>query len=324
MSAQHPVVFVTRRLPEAVEARLTRDYTPVLNADDTPFGSADLVERVVNAGAEAVLCCPTDKMTADVIAGMPNKVRALATFSVGYDHIDLEAAKAHDLIVTNTPDVLTDATADCAMLLILAAARRAWAAESMLRRGDWSNWAPTGQIGIQVTGKRLGIFGMGRIGQALAKRARGFDMEIHYSDLAQLPPELEAGATFHADPEDLLGVSDVLSLHCPLTDETRHFLDARRIALMIDGAIVVNTARGPIVDDEALIVALRTGKLAAAGLDVFDGEPKVNPGYLELENTTLFPHIGSATKETRDAMGFVALDNLDAVFGGRTPPNRVV
>lgn len=324
MSAQHPVVFVTRRLPEAVEARLTRDYTPVLNADDTPYSSSDLVERVVNAGAEAVLCCPTDKMTADVIAALPNRVRALATFSVGYDHIDLEAAKAHDLIVTNTPDVLTDATADCAMLLILAAARRAWSAESMLRRGDWTIWAPTGQIGTQVSGKRLGIFGMGRIGQALAKRARGFDMEIHYSDLAELPPELAAGATYHADPEELLAISDFLSLHCPLTDETRHFLDARRIALMPDGAIVVNTARGPIVDDEALIAALRSGKLAAAGLDVFDGEPKVNPGYLDLENATLFPHIGSATKETRDAMGFVALDNLDAVFGGRTPPNRVV
>ncbi|MCA8907461.1 MAG: D-glycerate dehydrogenase [Rhodospirillaceae bacterium] len=323
MSAQHPVVFVTRRLPEAVEARLTRDYTPVLNVDDTPFAPAELVERVVNAGAEAVLCCPTDKMSADVIAALPNKVRALATFSVGYDHIDLTAAKAHDLIVTNTPDVLTDATADCAMLLLLAAARRAWSAESLVRRGDWTNWAPTGQIGTQVSGKRLGIFGMGRIGQALAKRARGFDMEIHYSDLAPLPLDQEQGAVFHADPEELLGIAEFLSLHCPLTEDTRHFLDARRIALMPDGAIVVNTARGPIVDDEALITALRGGKLAAAGLDVFDGEPKINPGYLALENVTLYPHIGSATKETRDAMGFVALDNLDAVFGGRTPPNRV-
>ncbi|MCA8933639.1 MAG: D-glycerate dehydrogenase, partial [Rhodospirillaceae bacterium] len=171
--------------------------------------------------------------------------------------------------------------------------------------------------------KRLGIFGMGRIGQALAKRARGFDMEIHYSDLAPLPLDQEQGAVFHADPEELLGIAEFLSLHCPLTEDTRHFLDARRIALMPDGAIVVNTARGPIVDDEALITALRGGKLAAAGLDVFDGEPKINPGYLALENVTLYPHIGSATKETRDAMGFVALDNLDAVFGGRTPPNRV-
>ena len=319
-----PVVFVTRRLPDAVETRLRRDYRPVLNAQDDLYDPAGLPERVDQAGATAVLCCPTDRMSAPVIAALPARVRVLATFSVGYDHIDLAAAQARGLIVTNTPDVLTDATADCAMLLLLAAARRAWSAETLLRAGQWTAWAPTGQIGTQVTGKRLGIFGMGRIGLAVAKRARGFDMEIHYSDMRRLPPDLEQGAVFHAEPEDLLPVSQFLSLHCPLTAETRHFLDQRRIALLPDGAIVVNTARGPIVHDPALIAALRSGKVAAAGLDVFEGEPTIHPDYAALTNVTLFPHIGSATAETRDAMGFVALDNLDAVFAGHTPPNRVV
>ena len=323
MSAQHPVVFVTRRLPDAVEARLSRDYTPVLNPSDTLYPPDSLPDRVAKSGAEALLCCPTDGISADVIAALPDTVRAVATFSVGYDHINVAAANARGLIVTNTPDVLTDATADCAMLLMLAAARRAWSAETLLRDGNWEAWAPTGQIGTQVTGKRLGIFGMGRIGRAMAKRARGFDMEIHYSDMLRLPPDLEDGATFHEDPEALLTHSDFFSLHCPLTPETRHFLDARRIARLPDGAVVVNTARGPIVDDEALIAALRSGKIAAAGLDVFEGEPAIHPDYAGLANVTLFPHIGSATRETRDAMGFVALDNLDAVFAGRTPPNQV-
>lgn len=321
MPDERPVVFVTRRLPEAVEARLMRDYRAILNRSDQLYDPASLAERC--QGADAVLPCPTDRLDAGVIAGLPATIRAIATFSVGYDHIDVAAAAARGIVVTNTPDVLTAATADVAMLLLLAAARGAYSAERLLRSGGWTAWAPTGQLGIQLTGKRLGIFGMGRIGRAVARRARGFDMAIHYCDVAPLPAEDAAGAVYHARAEDMLPHCDFLTLHCPLTPQTRRFLDGERIALLPDGAVVVNTARGGIVDDEALIAALTTGKLAAAGLDVFDGEPKLNPGYLALENAVLFPHIGSATVETRNAMGFTALDNLDAVFAGREPPNRV-
>ena len=316
-----PVVFVTRKLPPNVEARLLRDYRPVLNPDDALYDTEHLPDRC--RGAEALLPCPTDGLTADVINALPETVKVIATFSVGYDHIDLQAAKARGIVVTNTPDVLTAATADCAMLLLLAAARGAYSAEKLVRENRWRAWAPTGQIGVQVTGKRLGIFGMGRIGQAVAQRARGFEMTVHYSDVRRLPPHLEQGAAFHADPEALLPHCDFLSLHCPLTPQTRHFLDDRRIARLPDGAVIVNTARGPIVDDDALIRALTSGKLAAAGLDVYEGEPRIDPRYRDLPNVTLFPHIGSATAETRDAMGFTVLDNLDALFAGREPPNRV-
>ena len=243
---------------------------------------------------------------------------------MGFEHIDLPAAKARGLIVTNTPDVLTDATADIAMLLILGAARRASEGERMVREDRWTGLGLTEMLGRHVTGKRLGILGMGRIGRALAKRARGFDMRIHYSNRRRLDPDLEQGAEFHARPEDLLPHCDVLSINCPASRETHHFLDAERIAKLPDGAIVVNTARGAIVDDDALVAALRSGKLFAAGLDVYENEPRIYSGYRTLPNAFLLPHLGSAAIETRDAMGFKCLDNLDAVFAGREPPDRLV
>jgi lactate dehydrogenase-like 2-hydroxyacid dehydrogenase len=255
---------------------------------------------------------------------LPDSVQIIATFSVGYEHIDLEAARDRGMRVTNTPDVLTDATADVAMLLLLAAARRAHEGERMVREDRWHGWKITEMLGVHVSGKRLGILGMGRIGRAVARRARGFDMELHYSNRSRLGPELECGATFHADPEDLLRVSDFLSIHCPASPQTHHFLDRARIALLPRRAVVVNTARGTVVEDEALIEALRSGRLAAAGLDVFEGEPNINPGYRELPNAFLLPHLGSATVETRDAMGFKCLDNLDAHFAGCEPPDRLV
>jgi len=316
-----PTVLVTRRVPPAVEARLVRDYRARLNDDDSVYGADELLERA--QGADGLLVCATEKLTADLIRRLPPQVRICATYSVGFDHIDIAAAKDRGLVVTNTPDVLTDATADIAMLLILGAARRATAAEALLRRGGWGPWSTMFMLGSHVTGKRLGIYGMGRIGRAVARRARGFDMIVHYCNRGRLPPELENGAIFHASPEDLLAHSDILSLHCPASAETFHFLDARRIALLPDGAIVVNTARGTVVDDAALIAALKSGKLAAAGLDVFENEPKFNPGYLDLDNAMLLPHIGSATTETRDAMGFRAVDNLDAYFAGRSPQDRI-
>jgi lactate dehydrogenase-like 2-hydroxyacid dehydrogenase len=313
--------LVTRKLPEAVETRATRDYRASLNAtDDPPDG--DRLVRDAN-GTEGILCTTTDRLDAATIGRLPASVRILATFSVGYEHIDLGAAKARGLVVTNTPDVLTDATADIAMLLMLGAARRASEGEQMIRGDRWHGWAPTQMLGIHVGTKRLGILGMGRIGQAVAARARGFGMVLHYHNRQPLPPELASGAQYHAKAESLLGVSDILSIHAPLTQETRHFLDARRIALLPPGAIVVNTARGGVVRDEDLIAALKSGRIAAAGLDVFEGEPKINAAYRTLPNTFLLPHLGSATRETREAMGFRALDNLDAFFAGRPPRDRI-
>lgn len=317
-----PIVFVTRRLPDAVTERLTKGYEARLNPDDRILKPEEIAAGA--AGADALIVTPADKVTKALIGMVPESVKAIATFSVGYEHVDLEAAKARGLVVTNTPDVLTDATADITLLLMLAAARRAHEGETIVRDGSWKSWATTFMLGIHMTGKRLGILGMGRIGQAVAKRARGFDMEIHYSNRSRLSPDKEQGATFHANPDDLLPHSDFFSINCPASPETYHFLNAARIAKLPDGAIVVNTARGAIVDDEALIAALKSGKVFAAGLDVYENEPNLNPGYRPLKNTFLLPHLGSATVDTRNAMGFKCLDNLDAFFAGKAPPNRLV
>jgi lactate dehydrogenase-like 2-hydroxyacid dehydrogenase len=317
-----PVVLVTRKLPQAVEDRLRRDYDPRFNDEDRLYTTDELIERA--EGAEAILPCHTEHFSADVIARLPDSVRAIANFSVGVDHVDLVAAKARGIIVTNTPDVLSDATAELTILLMLGAARRASEGERLVRTGEWDTWSPSFMVGIQVTGKRLGIIGMGRVGHVTARRARGFDMEIHYSDVRRLPADREAGAIYHETTEDLLPHCDFLALHCPATPETRHLLNAERIALLPDGAIVVNAARGSIVDETALIDALKSGKLAAAGLDVYENEPNINPAFRDIRNTFLLPHIGSATRETRDAMGFRALDNLDAIFAQRQPRDRLV
>jgi len=316
-----PKIVVTRKLPQAVEDRLRRHYDPCFNEQDRLYTSDELIQRA--AGADALLICHTEHLSADVIARLPDSIRAIANFSVGVDHVDLAAAKARGITVTNTPDVLSDATAELTILLMLGAARRASEGERLVRTGEWNTWSPSFMVGIQVTGKRLGIIGMGRVGYVTARRARGFDMEIHYCDVRRLPSDREAGAIYHETTEDLLPHCDFLALHCPATPETRHLLNAERIALLPDGAIVVNAARGSIVDETALIDALKSGKLAAAGLDVYENEPSINPAFRDIRNTFLLPHIGSATRETRDAMGFRALDNLDAVFAGREPRDRV-
>ncbi len=321
MSDRKPVVLVTRKLPEAVEARLARDYDARLNPDDALYQTDDLIERA--QGAAAILPCHTERFAAQVIERLPESVRIIANFSVGYDHVDTAAAKRAGLIVTNTPDVLSDATAEIAMLLILGAARRAGEGEKLVRTATWKDWSPAFMVGTQVTGKRLGIVGMGRVGQVVAQRARGFDMEIHYHNRARLEPASEAGAVFHQRLEDMLPLCDFLSLNCPATPDTRHLLNSDRIALLPEGAIAINTARGALVDDDALIAGLKAGKPAAAGLDVFNNEPDIDPRYRDLPNTFLLPHIGSATAETRDAMGFRALDNLDAFFAGQEPGDRV-
>lgn len=318
MPATRPRIFATRRFPPNVETRLERDYQATLNADDRNYSTAEILETA--EGHDGILCCSTEKFSADTIAALPESVRILATFSVGYEHIDIPAAEARGLKVTNTPDVLNDATADAAMLCLLAAARRGSEGDRLVRDGEWAGWYTTMMLGTHVTGKRLGVYGMGRIGRAVAQRARGFEMHIHYHNRTRLETDLEQGATYHETPESLLAVSDFLSINAPSSAQTQKFLNAERIALLPDGAIVVNTARGNLVDDEALIAALKSGKLAAAGLDVFDGEPNIHPGYRTLENVFMLPHLGSATHETRDAMGFCCLDNLDAFFAGKPCP----
>ena len=316
-----PIVLVTRRLPPKVEARADRDYDARLNPEDVPRSGADIVRLA--EGAAAIVCCPAERLDAATIMALPGTVRVIATFSVGYDHIAIETAAARGIVVCNTPGVLSVATAEIAVLLILAAARRAGEGERLVRSGQWQGWAPTQLIGTEVSGKRLGIFGMGRIGREVARMARAFDMEVHYRDRARLPIELEQGAIFHDGDESFLAQCDVLSLNAPGGEATRHWLNAERIALLPRGAVVVNAARGTLVDDRALIAALQSGQVGFAGLDVYDGEPKVHPGYLGLQNVVLLPHLGSATAETRDAMGFLALDGIDAVLAGRTPPNAI-
>jgi lactate dehydrogenase-like 2-hydroxyacid dehydrogenase len=319
--AEKPHLLITRKLPTAVEVRAQRDYQARLNATDEPYGREELVRAA--EGSAAILCTTTDRFDAAAIGRLPDSVRMLATFSVGFEHIDLAAARARGMIVTNTPDVLTDATADVALLLILGAARRASEGEQLIRDDAWTGWAPTHLLGIHVGGKRLGILGMGRIGRAVSARARAFGMAVHYHNRQRLSPQDEAGATFHADAEDLLAVADILSIHFPHMPETRYFLDARRIELLPRNAIVVNTARGAVIKDADLIAALKSGRVAAAGLDVYDGEPRLHPEYRTLPSTFLLPHLGSATRETREAMGFRALDNLDAYFSGGKPRNQI-
>ena len=312
-----PTVLVTRKLPEDVEERAAKLFEARLNPEDKLY-SPDALAAAAQ-GFDGLLITPAEKMTAENLQKLPDSVRIIATFSVGYDHIDVPAAVARGLAVTNTPDVLTAATADIAMLLMLGAARGASWGERMVREDKWRNWSPTYPLGHDVSGQRLGILGMGRIGQALAHRARAFDMTIHYHGRSRLAPELEQGAVYHASLDDLLPHCDFLSVHCASTAETRGIINAHAINLMPANAIVVNTSRGDVVDDEALITALQSGRLAAAGLDVFRNEPDIDPRYRTLDNAFLLPHLGSATRQTRSAMGHRAVDNLEAFFAGKTP-----
>ncbi|MBV1799648.1 D-glycerate dehydrogenase [Siccirubricoccus sp. G192] len=321
-----PVLLVTRKLPEAIEARAARDYDARLNPQDAHWAvdGAEIARRATEAGAAGILGAAGDRFDAACIKALPESVKIITTFSVGTDHIDIAAARARGIVVTNTPEVLSFATAECAFTLMLMAARRAGEGERMVRAGKWEGWAPTQLMGVTLEGKKLGILGFGRIGRELAAMARGFRMEIHYRDINRLPPELEQGAIYHDDDDRFLATIDILSMHVPGGEGTRKWLNAKRLATMQQGAIVVNSGRGPSVDDEALIAALASGHIRAAGLDVYDNEPKVNPGYLTLENVALLPHLGSATIETRHAMGLRCLENLDAVLlQGKAPPHRV-
>jgi lactate dehydrogenase-like 2-hydroxyacid dehydrogenase len=322
-----PILVVLGHFTEDVEARMGRDFTLRRLASDSPTQSqAPLAEELLRAaeGADALFISPVVKLDAEFFQRVAASVKVIATFSVGYDHIDVSAAAARKIAIANTPGVLNDATADVAMLLLLGASRRAYEAQQLVRTGAWAKMSSGARLlGWQPTGKVLGIFGMGRIGQAVAWRARAFGMKIHYSNRDRLPQSLAGDAVFHASPQDLLRVSQFLSLHAPHTPETHHFLNAQNIALLPAGAIVINSARGGLLEDAALIAALKTGRVAAAGLDVFEGEPNINPEYAGLVNTFLLPHIGSATLETNTAMGMLALDNIGAVLAGKPAPSLV-
>ncbi len=327
MSADsNPVLVVTRpsplaELPPHVAERVNRDF--VVRLADTPesLTSDGLVE--LSHGASGFLVSPFDRIDASFFDRVAASVKIVATRSVGYDHIDIAAAARSHIAVAHTPGVLTDAVADATILLRLGASRHAYEAQQFLRAGDWGHDAPPALIGRQLTGKVLGVFGMGRIGQAVADRARALGMQIHYTNPSPLSEDVAHGAVFHQDPLELLRVSEFLSLHAPATPDTHHFLNAKTIALLPRGAIVINTARGDLIRDEDLLAALDAGTVAAAGLDVFEHEPAIDPRYLTLKNAFLMPHLAAETIETQTAVGMLALDNIDAVLTGRTAPSLV-
>jgi lactate dehydrogenase-like 2-hydroxyacid dehydrogenase len=315
--ADRPVLWLPRRVSDATIARARESYEVILNEADDVSTADEIV--AMSARVDAMMPCHSEIFSADVVSRLDPRLKILANHSVGTDHCDLAALKARGIAVTNTPDVLSDATAEIAMLLMLGAARRAVEGDRIVRSGAWDFWSPSFMVGKQVSGARLAIVGMGRVGQAFAKKARGFDMEIHYYNRQRLAEDKEFGTTYHSSLESLLPKGDFLSLHCPATPETKNLLNAESLKLLPAGCVVVNTARGALVDEAALIAALRSGHVAAAGLDCFAKEPGGNPAFADFENVFMLPHIGSATVRTRDAMGFRALDNLDAFFAGKTP-----
>jgi lactate dehydrogenase-like 2-hydroxyacid dehydrogenase len=319
-----PRILVTRRWPAAVEAVLAERFDVTLNADDVPLGESELRQAV--SDYDAVLPTVSDKLPASVFAG-DVRARILGNFGVGFNHIDIAGAKAKGIVVTNTPGVLTDCTADIAMLLLLSVARRGGEGERQLRAGAWKGWCPTHMIGTKVSGKTVGIIGFGRIGKAFAQRCHfGFGMDVLFFNRSKVDPAEAAryGARQLASVEEVLAASDFVSLHCPGGAENRHLMNAARFAAMKPGAFLINTARGDVVDEAALIAALTSGTIRGAGLDVYEAEPHVPEALRRMENVVLLPHLGSATEETRTAMGMKVVENVTAFFEGREVPDRVV
>ena len=318
-------IILTRRWTKEVEQLLSQQYDCEINTSDVPFTADQLRDALQRA--DALLTTVTDRVDAPVLTVENPRASVIANFGVGYSHIDIDAAKARNIMVTNTPDVLSDCTADVAMTLLLMVARRAGEGERELRAGDWSGWRPTHMMGSKVSGKTLGIIGFGRIGQVMARRAHGgFDMKIRVYNRSAVAPQLLSAchAVQVSSIEDLLGESDFVSLHCPGGAENTHLINAERLAAMKPTAYLINTARGEVIDEEALIAALQQKKIAGAGLDVFQNEPEINPLFTTLNNAVLLPHLGSATVETRDAMGFRVAANLEQFFAGSEPADRVV
>jgi lactate dehydrogenase-like 2-hydroxyacid dehydrogenase len=316
-----PIVVVTRKIPAAVEQEIAAQFDARLNPTDQPM-SVDALKEAMRT-ADALIPCVADKMTADIINTSGRRVRLIANYGVGFNNIDVAAAKAAGLSVSNTPDVLTEATADLAMTLLLMTARRAGEGERHVRGGQWTGWRPTHMMGTMVTGKTLGLVGFGRIARAVTKKAHdGFGMKVIFHD--PLVPAGSLGAEPRATLEEVLGESDFVSLHCPALPETRHLMNAQRFGQMKRSAILINTARGDVVDEAALTAALERGQIAGAGIDVYEREPAVTAGLLKMENVVLLPHLGSATLETREAMGRRALENVRLFFSGAPLRDRVV
>jgi glyoxylate reductase len=313
-------ILITRRLLKACEEKASKIFKANFNDNDELYSQSKVIE--MSQGHDGILTSLTDKMDAETINKLPDSIKILSNFAVGFGNIDLEAAKKRNIVVTNTPDVLTDATAEIGILLILGACRRASEGIQNARESNWK-WSADYLIGKQLTGTRLGILGMGRIGQKIAKIAKSLGMIIHYHNRSKLSPEKEEGATYHDSLKNLLSVSDVLSICCPASKETIDLINKDAIEHLPKGAVVTNVARGDIVDDEALIDALDRRKVYAVGLDVYKGEPNLNPGYLKHKSAFILPHLGSATKETRTAMANLAIDNLDEFFKTGKCKNKV-
>ncbi|MET3725621.1 2-hydroxyacid dehydrogenase [Sphingomonas trueperi] len=318
-----PRVILTRALPQASEARMAALFDSVANLDDAPMDAAALATAM--ADADVLVPTVTDRITAELLTAAPDRLRLIANYGAGVGHIDLKAARARGIIVTNTPGVLTDDTADMAMALILAVPRRLVEGDKLVRSGGWNGWSPTSMRGHRIGGRKLGILGMGRIGQAVAQRARAFGLQIHYHGRHRVHEVLEhqLGATYHEDLDAMLEAIDILTIHTPHTATTNGLIDARRLDLLGPNAWLVNTARGEIVDPEALVTALQERRIAGAGLDVYVDEPRVDPRLMTLENVVLLPHLGSATFEAREAMGMKVVANIRSWADGHRPPDQV-
>lgn len=321
---RRPRVFVTRHLPPEIEARLAELFDCTLNAEDRPLSRNELAHSVRHC--DVLVPTVTDRIDAELIAAAGPDLKLIASFGAGTDHIDLTAAAGRGIIVTNTPGVFTDDTADIAMQMIIGLPRRVREGIAMVRRGEWTGWTPTALLGVKLAGKTLGIVGMGRIGQAVAYRARAFGLRIAYHNRKPLPGAVESmlGARYVDALDRLVAEADILTLHCPANAESRHMIDARRIALMKPGACLINTARGDLVDQEALIVALKKEQLAGAGLDVYPDEPAVDPRLLAIPNVMTLPHIGSATREGRGESGHKVIANIRVWADGHRPPDQVL
>lgn len=319
-----PRVIVTRRLPPNVEARMAQLFDASFNIGDVAMSHADLAHAM--AQCDVLVPCISDPIDAALIEGAPERLQLIASFGSGVDHIDLTAARKKGIIVTNTPGVLTEDTADMTMALILSVPRRLAEGEKLVRTGEWRGWSPSGMLGHRIGGKKLGIIGMGRIGRAVARRARAFGLSIAYHNRHRLPFEVEQDleAEWHGDLDALLTGSDIVSIHCPLNADSRGLIDARRVGLMQQHAYLINTSRAEITDEQALIAALDEGRIAGAGFDVYTHEPAIDQRLLALPNVALSPHMGSATFEGRDATGARVIANIRTWVDGHRPPNQVL
>ena len=320
----NPRVIITRELSDAVQQRMCELFDAVPNYADTPLSRDDLIAAM--ADCDVLVPTVTDHIDAEMIANAPDRLRLIASFGAGVDHIDLAAARAKKILVTNTPGVFTEDTADMTMALILSAPRRLSDGEKLIRSGQWEGWKPSGMLGHCIGGKKLGIIGMGRIGQAVARRASGFGLSIFYHNRRQLPPAVEESlrASFVADLDELIRECDIITLHCPHTAETHEMINAERIGMMNPSTYLINSARGDLVDEDALIEALQNERIGGAGLDVYQNEPAIDPRFLTLKNTVLLPHMGSATFEGREASGERVITNIRVWADGHRPPDQVL